>query len=59
MLVLVTLAGLPASGATRYVNVNNLNPEFPYDEFSKAATVIQDAVDAAAVGDLILVTNGV
>lgn len=58
-MVVVTLGALGASGATRYVNVNNLTPEFPYDQFTKAATVIQDAVDAAAEGDLILVTNGV
>jgi len=42
-----------------YVNVNNSNPRPPYEDWSTAATNIQDAVDAAVSGDNVWVTNGV
>lgn len=44
---------------TRYVNVNNLSPLPPYTNWASAATAIQDAIDAANVDDVILVTNGI
>jgi hypothetical protein len=47
-----------ALSATHYVDLNSLNPMPPYTSWATAATVIQDAVDAAASGDEVLVTNG-
>jgi len=50
---------LNLSAATLYVDVNNTGPALPYGDWATAATNIQDAVDAAVAGDLIIVTNGV
>jgi hypothetical protein len=48
-----------ALATVRYVDGNSANPTPPYTNWTSAAHVIQDAVDAAQAGDEILVTDGI
>jgi parallel beta-helix repeat protein len=48
-----------ASAATHYVDAASTNAVPPFTNWANATAVIQDAVDAAAPGDEIVVTNGV
>jgi hypothetical protein len=58
--LLLLLATTSSALATvRYVNVNCANPTPPYTNWVTAATDIQSAVDAAAAGDQVVVTNGI
>lgn len=53
------LSRLLAPASILYVDVNSTNPVPPYSILANAAISIQDAVDTATNGDLILVNNGV
>src|SRR6266404_3514738 len=55
---LLVLWATSAWAALRYVDVNSASPNPPYTNWATAARVIQKAVDAAAAGDEIVVTNG-
>ena len=54
-----TLAGWTVSAATLHVWPDSPNPMPPYDSWGNTATNIQNAVDAAADGDTVLVAGGV
>ncbi|MEI2722106.1 MAG: PKD domain-containing protein [Verrucomicrobiota bacterium] len=48
-----------AQVTVRCVNVAGVSPTEPYADWPAAATNIQTAIDLAAIGDVLLVTNGV
>jgi alpha-tubulin suppressor-like RCC1 family protein len=50
---------ISVSDTPRYVALHNPNPAWPYNSWATAATNIQDAVDTAFAGGLVLVSNGV
>ena len=52
------LAIYDLSASTLYVSPESINPTPPYATWATAATNIQDAVEAAEPGALVLVTNG-
>ncbi len=47
------------SADTHYVSLETKNPKMPFTTWATAATNIQQAVDAATIGDEVVVTNGV
>jgi len=53
------LWAVKVSATVLYVDLNCTNPTPPFTNWVTAATNIQDAVDAAGLSDLVLVTNGV
>ena len=57
--VIVTmLLAAPVMAITRYVDGAGANPMPPFDDWSVAATNIQDAVDVAETGDVVMVRDG-
>src|SRR5436190_13765490 len=57
--LIVTLFSYPSRAAVLYVDVNSGSASPPYTNWASAANKIQDAVDLATDGDLILVADGV
>jgi hypothetical protein len=59
LVVLLVCFQFSLIAATLYVDVNSSSPIPPYTNWSHAANVLQDAIDASNRGDMVLVTNGV
>ncbi|HON08734.1 MAG TPA: PKD domain-containing protein, partial [Verrucomicrobiota bacterium] len=55
----VAIEVISQEARNHYVNVNSQNPVSPYSDWDTAATTIQDAIDAANDGDVIIVSDGV
>ena len=58
LLAAILLLAPSTPAAVLYVNALSPNPQPPYPDWSRAARNIQDAVDAATAGDVVIVTNG-
>lgn len=53
------VTSLVATVVIRFVDPSSANPALPYDQWATAASSLQQAIDAAMPGEIILVTNGV
>ena len=58
VMAVIVMFSAKVTAATLFVDLNSTNPVSPYTDWSTAATNIQDAIDAAADGDIVSVTNG-
>ena len=56
--VALLICTFTAHGETLFVDADGSDPVAPYSTWETAATNIQDAVDAAASGDTVLVNDG-
>src|SRR5262245_47534918 len=54
----LAVIALTADAETRYVRLDSPDPTPPYTNWLTAARTIQDAINAAAPDDQVLVTNG-
>jgi len=59
ILLLLAATGSPSAATVRYVWQGSPSPGPPYDTWASAAHDIQTAVDAAVVGDEVVVSNGI
>src|ERR1019366_8706608 len=59
VLAVLTSLVLRAPATVFYVDANGTTPTPPFADWNSAATNIQDAINAASPGDLVLVTNGI
>lgn len=56
--IILTLSTLPSFADTHYVDINNASPSTPYTSWGTAANNIQQAIDQASSGDVVLVADG-
>ena len=59
LLIVCWMASVASAQTNRYVWTNSPAPNPPYTNWHTAAHILQDAVDACASGDVVVVTNGI